>query len=323
LKEKLLDVSVIIVNWNTLDFTINCIKSIFQHTNGVDFEVIVIDNASNDNSAEIIQKTFPEVILIENKKNRGFAAANNQGIALAKGKYVLLLNSDTLILNNAITKIIAFADAHPKAGITGCRVLNPDRSLQPSCFMFPSILNMLLSATYLYKLFPNNKFFGREKMSWWKRDDVREVDVVTGCFMLIRRDAIDQTGLMDEQFFMYGEETDLCYRLKQNGWKILFTPEAEIIHHGGQSSKQIAPTMALQLRGSILQFIRKHRPLPEYKLACILIWLFFTLRIPAWSIKWMVSNKKRSYCSARLQTYASGFWILLTKGPQALCVKKQ
>ena len=214
-----IDVSTIIVNWNTCNITCDCLKSVFEQTKELSFEVIVVDNASSDGSVEMIRHDFPQVNLIENSENKGFAAANNQGMAIANGCYVLLLNSDTIILDNAISKTISFADAHPEAAVTGCRVLNPDRSLQPTCFMFPSILNMLFESSYLYKLFPRSKFFGRERMTWWDRSDVREVDVVTGCFMLVRREAIEQVGIMDERFFVYGEETDWCYRFKRASWK--------------------------------------------------------------------------------------------------------
>ena len=137
-----MDVSIIIVNWNTCDVLRNCLASIYDNTEGFEFELIVIDNMSSDNSVSMIKATFPQVELIENSENRGFAAANNQGIATAKGRYILLLNSDTVILDNAISKTINFADNHPDAAVIGCRVLNPDRTLQPTCFVFPSVLNL-------------------------------------------------------------------------------------------------------------------------------------------------------------------------------------
>ena len=154
-----MDVSVVIVNWNTREITRQCLQSVYQQTEGIAFEVIVIDNASSDQSVEMIRRDFPETTLIENKENKGFAAANNQGLSIAQGRYVLLLNSDTLVLDNAIAKTIEFSDQHPEAAVLGCRVLNPDKTLQPTCFMFPSLLNTILSTTYLYKLFPRNKFF--------------------------------------------------------------------------------------------------------------------------------------------------------------------
>jgi len=315
------DVSIIIVNWNTRDILRNCLLSIYEQTKEIYFEVIVVDNASTDGSVEMVKKDFPQVILIENTENRGFAAANNQSIAVAKGRYVLLLNSDTLILDKAIFKTVMSADANPKAAVVGCRVLNPDRTLQPTCFMFPSLLNMFLSSTYLFKLFPKSKFFGREQMSWWNRNDTREVDVVTGCFMLVRRMAIEQTGLMDEQFFFYGEETDWCYRFRQGGWKVLFIPDAEIVHLGGQSSKQMASQMALQLRGSILQFMHKHHSSLEYSIACILVWLFFTIRVPWWFIKYIFARTQKDYCRMKMLTYLTGMKKLLFEGGRGLSVK--
>jgi len=316
-----MDVSIIIVSWNTRYILCDCVASIYAQTRDIKFEVIVIDNASTDGSAEMVTKEFPQALLIENSKNRGFAAANNQGIAIARGRYVLLLNSDTVVIDQAIDKTVSFADRNPRVAVVGCRVLNPDKTLQRTCFMFPSLLNMFLSSTYLYKLFPNSRFFGRESMTWWNRNDVREVDVVTGCYMLVRQKAIEQVGLMDERFFMYGEETDWCYRFKKAGWKVMFAPCAEIIHLGGQSSKKIATEMALQLRGSILQFINKHRPLWEYVLACLFVWLFCAVRIPFWFVFFLFSRQDRKYNWSRMKIYAIGSWRLITAGGKSLCIR--
>lgn len=280
-----MDVSIVVVNWNTCDILRDCLESIYSETKGVQFEVIVVDNASSDGSVNVVKSEFTQVVLLENKENRGFAAANNQGMAIAHGRYVLLLNSDTIVLDGVIDKVVAFADTHPKAGITGCRVLNEDKALQLSSFMFPSILNMTLWITYLFKLFPCNWFFGRERMTWWSRNDVREVDVLTGCFMLVRQKALEQVGSMDERFFMYFEETDWCYRFKQAGWKIMFTPCGEIIHLGGVSTKQVKPQMVKQWRKSMLLYYKKHKSLMEYVSAWVLITLFFLTRVPYWWLK--------------------------------------
>ncbi|MFC1738370.1 glycosyltransferase family 2 protein [Planctomycetota bacterium] len=316
-----MDVSIIIVNWNTRNILHNCLRSVYQQSKNVNFEVIVIDNGSTDSSVAMVQSEFPDVIVIGNPENRGFAAANNQGIAAAKGRYILLLNSDTIVLENSISNTIRFADANPDAAVVGCRILNPDRTLQLTCFMFPLVLNMLLSSTYLYKLFPNNRFFGRERMTWWQRDNVKEVDVVTGCFMLVRRQAIEQVGVMDEQFFMYGEETDWCYRFKQAGWKILFTPGAQIIHIHGASTEQIKPQMILQLRGSILLFLKKHKNRFVYALACLLVAVFFLLRIPYWLTRAAISSsgRDRYICTAR--TYIKGMFGALFGG-RGLCMER-
>jgi len=185
-------VSIIIVAWNVRQLLYDCLKSFYDQTKGIDFEVIYVDNASEDGSVEMVKEEFPGVRIIENKENKGFIKANNQGIEVSEGRYVLLLNSDTVVLDNAIEKTIVFADANADAAVFGCRVLNPDRSLQRTCFLYPSVLNMFLSATYLYKIFPRSKYFGRERMTWWDFDSVREVETVCGCFSLVRKEAVEQ-----------------------------------------------------------------------------------------------------------------------------------
>ncbi|MEJ2649477.1 MAG: glycosyltransferase family 2 protein, partial [Sedimentisphaerales bacterium] len=151
-----MDVSIVIVNWNTKDLLRDCLKSIGENTREVDYEIVVVDNNSTDGSAQMVKDEFEHVLLISNSENRGFAAANNQAVKIAKGRYILLLNSDTIVLDQAIEKTVVFADKHPDTAVTGCRVLNPDGTLQKTCFMFPSILNMFLAGIYLYKLFPKS-----------------------------------------------------------------------------------------------------------------------------------------------------------------------
>jgi hypothetical protein len=308
----MVDVSIIIVNWNTKDKLNDCLNSIYRQAPKLTYEVIVVDNASDDGSAEMVKREFPEAILLQNDENRGFAAANNVGMAVAQGRYILLLNSDTIVLDNAIGQVVSFADLHPESAVVGCKVLNPDGTLQWTCFMFPSLLNMLLSSTYLYKLFPRSKFFGREQMTWWDRNDAREVDVVTGCFMLVRREAIEQIGLLDERFFMYGEETDWCYRFRQAGWKVIFTPAVEIIHLGGESSKQIRAKMLVQLRLSILHFISKHYGWLSHKIASLLVVLFFAVRVPVWLIVYAFGNDYRKIAAVKLRAYISGIKQVLS-----------
>ena len=287
-----MDVSVIIVNWNTRDILKDCLESVFSQTKGVTFEAIVVDNGSTDGSCEMVRRDFPQVVLIDNAENRGFAQANNQGILAARGRYYLLLNSDTLVLNDAISGTVSYADGHPDVAVVGCRLLNRDRSLQMSCFMYPSITNMVLAATHLCHLFPRNRVCGRERLTWWDWKDERDVEVVAGAFMLVRRDAVEQVGLMDTSFFMYAEETDWCYRFKQAGWRIVYTPASEIIHLGGASSSKVANKMLLQLRGSLLLFFRKHRGTVAYGAACLLLALHFALRTPYWLVRAAISPDK-------------------------------
>lgn len=301
-----MDVSVIIVNWNTRQITCDCLHSVYRETTAVDFEVIVVDNGSTDGSVEAIQKEFPQVCLIANQDNRGFAAANNQGMVLARGRYILLLNSDTLVLDGAIQKMVRFADQNPDTGVLGCRVLNRDRTLQRTCFMYPSLLNGLLEATYLNKLFPRSRFWAREGMGWWNRDDVRDVEVVTGCFMLVRSESLKQVGLMDERFYMYAEESDWCYRFKQSGWRVLFTPEAQIIHLGGQSSAMRSGEMIIQLRLSILKFVRKHHGWLACRIMGLITAFFFALRVPLWFCVGLLSPSRRGQALIRGRAYLRG-----------------
>jgi len=315
-----MDLSIVIVNWNTRDILRDCLKSVFEQTEGITFEVIVVDNASVDGSAAMVKGDFPKVTLVENGDNRGFSAANNQGMRVAKGRYLLLLNSDTVVLDNAIAKAVQFADRHKDSAVVGCRVLNADRTLQPTCFMFPSVLNLALSATYLYKMFPLSRFLGRERMTWWGRDDIREVEVVTGCFMLVRKGAIEQVGVMDERFFMYAEETDWCWRFREAGWRNVFFPGAEIIHLGGQSTRQVKPQMVLQLRAGILQFMRKHGGFTRYCIACVLVSVWFGARILPWTLIAVLCTVQRKKACLMVRTYASGAGKSL-RGWKALSAK--
>src|SRR3990170_171519 len=314
-----MDVSIIIVSWNTRDILRNCLASVFRNILESSCEVIVIDNGSSDGSVGMVQKDFPQVILIKNKENKGFAAANNQGIRIATGRYILLLNSDTIVLGDAISKTIQFADSEPQAAVVGCQILNTDRTIQQSCFMFPSILNMLLAITYMYKIFPRSKYLGRERMTWWDHSDLREVDVLKGCFMLVRRESIEQIGVMDEQFFIYGEETDWCWRFKRAGWKCIFAPVGQIIHLGGQSTRMQAGPMLLQLRGSLLLFFKKNKSSVEYLIACLLTALFFGVRLPWWAILSLLKPAQESIRS-RCYYYAKGF-IYSLRGASYLCIR--
>jgi hypothetical protein len=302
------------VNWNTKDILRGCLTSVYECAGAVDYEIIVVDNGSTDGSVDMVKNDFPAVILIENCENRGFAAANNQGIAVAKGRYVLLLNSDTIVLENCIAKTVRFVDTNPKAAVVGCRVLNPDHTLQPSCFMFPSILNLLLRCTYLYKIFPQNKFFGRENMTWWDASNVSEVDYIRGCFMLVRREAIERVGIMDERFFMYSEETDWCYRFKKSGWNVFFVPNADIIHFLGESSKQRKTDMMLQVWGSLLLFFKKNKSFLSYVAACFLIAVFLIIRVPYWLGRAIFSANNRADCLQTARTYISGAYKAFVGG---------
>ena len=234
-----MDVSIVIVSYNVATVLEECLASIRKETT-VPCEILVVDNASSDRSAAIVQERYPEATLIRNRVNAGFARANNQAIREARGRYLLLLNPDTLVLDGAVDRLVRFMDLHPDAGACGPRNLNPDGTLQHNCHCFPSLFLRLVEHLQLQRLYPHNRVCGREHLTYWDFESVRSVDWITGCSLMIRREALHSVGLLDENYFMYSEEMDFCYRLKKAGWKVLFNPDASIVHYGGQSALQQA-----------------------------------------------------------------------------------
>lgn len=300
------DVSIIIVNWNTRDLLRDCLESIYAQTQSISFETIVIDNASSDGSTEMIRQKFPQVIRIENQENRGFAAANNQGMQISKGRYVLLLNPDTIVLDGAIQKAVEYAESHPDAAVVGCQVWLNENEIQKTCFAFPSFQTALFRAIGLEKLFPKSVLFGREKMGWWDRTSDRDVDVVSGMFMLVGRAAIAQVGLMDEAYFVYAEETDWCYRFRKAGWRCVFTPSARIIHRdgGGKSTEQISVKMYVQQQKSLLIFYRKQRGWLSWVIARTVYIISAIIRYISFSIL-SVFKKNSAYSQKSAQSLAA------------------
>ena len=255
-----MDVSIVIVSWNTRDILSDCLRSVFEQTKEVSFEVFVIDNSSHDGSADMVRAEFPRVKLIENAQNRGFAAASNQGLRLASGRYTLLLNPDTLILDDAISRCVRYADLHSDVGVVGCQVLEDENRISNTGFSFPTPLNLFLALSGLSRAFPRSRLFGRPELGWWDRDSEQDVDVVAGMFMLVRREAIAQVGLMDKSYFVYSEETDWCYRFSRAGWRRVFTPSARIVHldGGGKSTSQVSSKMFVQMQKSSMIYHRKN-----------------------------------------------------------------
>jgi GT2 family glycosyltransferase len=255
-----MDVSVVIVNWNTRDMLRDCVASVIAQTQRAGCETIVVDNASRDGSAEMCRREFPSVVLIGNTTNRGFAAANNQAMKSASGRYILLLNPDTVILDQAIDRCIAYADGHRDIAVVGCKVLQKDGLVQQTGFAFPSCWTLFLTLTGLARLRPRSRIFAKPQLGWWDRDSEQDIDVISGMFMLVRREAIQQVGLMDESYFVYAEEADWCFRFARAGWRRVFYPHATIIHvdGGGKSTSQVNVKMQVQLQKSLMIYFRKN-----------------------------------------------------------------
>jgi len=254
------DVSIIVVSYNTREMTLECLRSVIAETNGA-FELIVVDNVSTDGSAEAISKEFPDITLMKESENHGFAKANNIAAEHAKGEYVLLLNPDTIVLDGAIDRLLEFARRRPNAGIWGGRTLYGDRSLNPtSCWRRLSLWNIFCRTSGLTGLFPNSDLFNAEAYGGWDRSAERDVDIVTGCFLLIKREDWNKLGGFDLDFFMYGEEADLCLRAaRELGAKPRMTPDATIVHYGGASEKVRSDKMVRLLRAKT-ELIKRHVP---------------------------------------------------------------
>lgn len=259
------EVSIVIVNWNARDLLRGCIRSIKEQTHRT-FEIIIVDNASADGSAQIVEAEFPCVTLIANETNRGFAAANNQGIRISNGRYILLLNPDTIVLDGAIDRMVAWCDQHPDVGCAGCQVMEKPTVVQQTCFADPNPMNLLLVETVLYRVLPDLPFLSSPEYRGWGRNSEKEVDVVSGMFMLIPRAVLDGVGVLDEAFFVYGEEADLCRRIRAAGLRCVFAPIARILHleGGGKSTSLIKPRMYVQLQKSMLIYNRKHNGLTGF-----------------------------------------------------------
>jgi len=250
----MVDLSIIIVNWNTKEYLLHCIDSILQKKGSIPMEIIVIDNGSRDRSGEEVKRQFPGLRLIENGRNLGFAKAVNQGLRVSSGRYLLLLNPDTQLREGAIENLVSFMESHVEAGVAGAQLLDGDGSKQNSIANFPSLTTELLNKNLLRRLFPK-KFPGKEK----DYPEPIEVDSVIGACMMVRQDVLDQVGLLDEDYFLFLEETDWCYRIKRAGWKIYHVPQAEVYHFQGKSAETVKKRARVEFYRSRYQFFKKNR----------------------------------------------------------------
>jgi GT2 family glycosyltransferase len=251
--------SVIILSWNDLKVIPDCLQSIYSTTHKTDFEVIVSDNGSTDGSIEFIRKNYPQVRLIENGRNLRFAKANNVGIRASRGEYVLILNPDTIIHDRTLDEAVRMADQKPEVGAFGCRVLNVDGSYQESAWPFRSIRGEWITALYLRPLAYLSNWFVSDVYTGWRGERQRTVDWVSGCFILIRADLLTRLGGFDERFFYYYEDMDLCRRVRQAGYEVLYICEVTITHLGGHSTKKRFPPLAFALDREVTRYHYFHK----------------------------------------------------------------
>lgn len=244
------------MNWNTRDLLRACLQSLYRYPPDVSFEVIVVDNASEDGSAAMVRAEFPQVVLIANSENRGYAGGNNQALAQAQGEYVLLLNPDTEVFPDTLDRALAFLEAHPDAGAVGAKQFFPGGRVQASVRGFPTPANLLWEVSGLARLFP--RWLGGYRMRGFTYDGVAVVEQPMATFLMVRRAVVEQVGLMDEAFPLFFNDVDWCYRIVQAGWRIYFVPEVQILHHGGASTRQVRLSAIRESHRALEVFYRKH-----------------------------------------------------------------
>ena len=252
--------SVIIVNYNVKHFLEQCLQSVYKATRNVDAEIFVVDNNSVDRSVEMVTDKFPQVKIITNKENNGFSFANNQAIKMSKGEFVLLLNPDTIVEENTLEKCISFMNSRPNAGGLGIKMVDGKGKFLPeSKRSLPTPAVAFYKIFGLSSLFPKSKKFGAYHLGYLQEDEINEVVILAGAFMLIRKEALNKVGLLDEDFFMYGEDIDLSYRLIKGGYKNYYFPEARIIHYKGESVKRSPIDIKDQFYQSMIMFYSKYK----------------------------------------------------------------
>lgn len=284
--------SIVILNYNTKDITVDCVKSVVKNTKKIDYEIILIDNGSTDGSQSVLGKLATKnkrIKFIKNKKNLGFSKGNNVGLKKAKGEYVLLLNSDTIVRGNVIGEMSSWMDKHIYVGVSTCKLLNEDGTVQGTGGYFPSLLRVFSWMSIedipgVEKLI--KPFHPHRSKSFYKNSDFykkqREVDWVTGAFMLVRKQVIEEVGGIDEDYFMYTEDTDFCFRAKQAGWKIMYLPKWSITHLGGKSSNSEFPIVS-EFK-SVKMFYQKHYPKWQMPLMTAFLKMGALLRMIAFAI---------------------------------------
>ncbi len=317
------DVSVIIVNLNTRDLLETCLESLYRGSAPLRMEVFVVDNGSKDGSAEMVRRRFPETQLLLNATNEGFARPNNAAIRRSTGRYLFLLNSDTVVLAGAITTLVAFLDGHPGAGACGPRLRYPDGRQQYSVRGFPTIFTHFCDMFFLDRLFPRSRVFGRGEMRYFNYDVSQKVDHITAAAFLVRREVLQNVGGLDEEFAIYYNDMDWCYRMKNAGWSIWYVSEAAIIHHLGSTVEKVNRDFALfqVMYDNVMLFYQKRYGRGAVGAYKVIMLAGFSVRAVAWTL---ISMVRRDPTTRHLRTFcwktlglALPFWTPLGEKPHA------
>ena len=286
-----IDLSIVILNWNVRELLDGCLASL--RSDHYALEIIVVDNASCDDSVAMVRAKYPQATVIANAENRGFTGGNNQGIAASHGRYVLVLNPDTLVLGDALDRMVAYLDDHPDVGALGPQLLNPDRSIQSSRRRFPTLTSAFFESTWLQGLAPK-RILTHYYMDDITPDHAHEVDWLNGACTIFRREVFDRVGVYDAQnFFMYSEELDLCRRVKEAGWKIVYLPEAQVIHYVGQSSDQAVAPRHIYFQTSKVRYFRKWHGSLQANLLRVFLLGSYLWQMGLEGVKGLIGSKRK------------------------------
>ena len=300
--------SIIIVSWNVRDLLRTCLQSLQRVQSEMAFEVIVVDGGSADSSPDMVATEFPWVRLIVSQENLGFPRGNNVGLAQARGEYILLLNPDTEMFPQALSRMLAYLSEHDDVGLVGPQLLNPDKTIQSSRRRFPTLVTGLLESTWLEKFAPQavlQRYYALDL----PLDQIHDVDWVTGACMLTRRSVVVQVGEMDEAYFMYSEELDWCRRIKDAGWRVVYLPEAKVLHHVGKSSEQAVTARHINFQRAKLRYFRKYHGRTAAAFLRLFLLLNYLIQMKVEAIKGILGHK-RPLRWQRVQAY----WQVLRSG---------
>jgi GT2 family glycosyltransferase len=304
-------VSVVIVSWNAKRYLEECLDSLNKDVCKFPMEIIVVDNASSDGSPEMVREKFPHVKLIKNAENLGFGKASNIGIREATGNYIALVNSDVHVLSNCITRLVEYCESNSEIGMSGPFIIGGDGEQQRSCRGFPGLWNMFCRALALDAVFPNCKWLGGYLLNSWNHNTCAPVDILSGCFWLVRRQALNDVGLLDESFFIYGEDMDWCKRFWKKGWNIVFFPEAEAIHYGGASSSNAPIRFFIEKQRADFQYWDKHHSRIEANCYFAISCLHHGLRVVGYSIAFCAGmGKSQTYLYKMRRSISCLKWML-------------
>jgi hypothetical protein len=300
----MIDLSVIIVTWNSRKDMEACLSSLPHGVQRHTFEVLLVDNASADDTVALSRKVMPSVQILKNARNAGFAAANNQALALAAGRYLCLLNPDTVLGEHALDTLVEFLDAHPVVWACGPGMLNRDGTPQRTGVRFPSLWNLFVETLYLDRVFPSTRLFGRHREFYEDPSRAHAVDYVQGSCLMLRREVLDSIGKLDEGFFMYFEETDWCYRIGKAGGKVWIVPSAGVIHFGGETAGHYDERRLVFYYRSLLRFFDKHHTVSARIAVRFVVFARSLIRIVSWCIIGMFKPGLRGAAWSSCRGYA-------------------